>query len=507
MSASPNCYELEAIENLLPEEKVELLALLEKRNFLADQQNVQDLASFARAGWQVLEPGTELSWNWHLDLLCEYLTLLRDRAIRRLIINVPPQTMKSRLVNVFYPCWAWATIPSRRFLSSSYSGDLSAQFNVERRKLLQSEWFAYHWPDKVILASDQNRKASFENIAGGRMSATSTGGTATGKGAHDIICDDPLNPKQAASEVELKNANVFFDQTLRTRLSDQISGAIVIVMQRLAEDDLTGHLLAKHPDEYTHVRIPMVAEENETWSFPISKRVHARKEGELLWPHRFPQKVCDDLKVDVGSFGWAGQYQQRPTPQEGAIIKRHWLRYWTRLPEQFDVILASWDMAFKDAKDSSRVCGQIWGMQGSRRLLLDEVCDLMDFTQTQKAVISLHEKWPKAHMKLVEDKANGPAIISSLRQSVPGLIAVSPDGSKEARMFAESPTYEAGNVEYPDPSMPGYGWVQEHIEEVCGFPLMKYNDRPDAESQALNRLRSMPSGIMGWYRQQAEAKK
>ncbi len=496
--ALPNCSPLEAIANLPPEQQVEVLRLLELENLLKQQAAHRDLASFVRGAWPILEPGTPLKWNWHLDLICEYLTLVQQRVIRRLIINVPPQTMKSRLVNVFYPTWSWSQIPTRRFLSSSYSGDLSEGFNVQRSKLVRSEWFERMFPDKVALSQDT--QAQIENEVGGVMTATSTGGTATGKGAHDVIIDDPLNPKQAASETELRGSNEFFDQTLRTRLSDQVTGAFVIVMQRLHHHDLSGHLAEKYPGEYTTVSIPMEAEQDECWRFPISGRVVTRKAGDLLWPERFPREVVESLKL-MGSWTFAGQYQQRAVPREGGIIKQSWLKFYGTPPEELaascDQVIQSWDLAFKDTKDSSFVVGQVWGRKNANKYLLDEVRERIDFPRTVNAIRSLTIKWPNAHTKLVEDKANGPAVIASLKHEISGLIPVKADISKEARLSAASPDFEAGNVHLPDPSI--CPWIHDWIQEVCAAPRAAFWDRADACSQAINRLRQFPSGLAAFY--------
>jgi predicted phage terminase large subunit-like protein len=341
---------------------------------------------------------------------------------------------------------------------------LSDSFNKERAKLVNSEWFQQMWPHLVTLTTD--RQDEIENSVGGRMTATSTGGTATGKGTHDCIVDDPLNPKQAASEVELKGSNEFFDETLRSRLSDQITGAFVIVMQRLDTQDLTGHVMEKEPGTWLQIRLPMEAEEDERWVFPISGRIVERKAGELLWPERFPRDVIEiNFKRGMGSYVWTGQYQQRPTPREGNIIKQDWIHYWNRatLPDHFDEQIQSWDMAFEKTDTSSYVVGQVWGRIGARKLLLDEVHKRLDFVDTKKAVAVMTTRWPLAHVKLVEKKANGPAVIADLRSTIAGLIAVEPDGDKTARMMSVSPEYESGCVEYPDPSMPGYEWVREHV--------------------------------------------
>lgn len=485
---------------LTDSEKLQLSQLLEQHQLMTDREAALDLASFAKSAWKVLEPGTPIQWNWHLDLLCEYLTLVRDRLIRRLIINVPPQTGKSRFVNVFYPVWSWITHPERRFLSSSYSSDLSEGFNRDRARLIESDWFKRLFGDKIDLI--RSNQQELENSVGGKMTATSTGGTATGKGAHDIIVDDPLNPQQAASEIELRTANVFFDETLRTRLSDQVNGPIVVIMQRLDTQDLTGHLLEKEPGVWTHVKLLMEAEEEESFSFPISRVIKTRMPEDLLWPEKFPRNVVEaNLKIGMGSYVWAGQYQQRPTPRGGAIIKKHWLRYWNAatLPQTFDEVVQSWDLSFAKAAGSSFVSGQVWGRLGARKLLLYEVHGRMEYIEARQAIINTTALWPMAHAKLVENKANGPAVISDLRATIAGLIPIEPDGDKAARMMSVSPEFESGCVEIPDPKMPGYVWSLEWEEEILHFPQAP-NDRGDACSQALKRLRIQVSNIMEYYR-------
>lgn len=285
-----------------PEELAELLPKLAQFEFFQDKRRARDLVTFARAAWKRIEPGTELKWNWHLDLIAEYLQLVRAGSIRRLIINVPPQTTKSRFVTVFFPAWWWSTDPTRRFMCASYSGGatgLATLHSNERRRILDSEWFGsvaaqpFGWT--------QFTAQQYENDCGGRMIATSPSGTATGKGVHCIILDDLINPKQAESEADRLAAIAFIDQTLRSRLSDQITGSMIVVEQRLHEQDVTGHLLAKEPGVWTHVSLPMVAEEDEEIVFPISHRVINRSKGDLLIPDRFPQWVVDSLKLGLGT--------------------------------------------------------------------------------------------------------------------------------------------------------------------------------------------------------------
>jgi predicted phage terminase large subunit-like protein len=496
------------IETLSKDEKLEYLSLLEAREAAVDaHEAANDLAVFARGAWQVLEPSTDLKWNWHLDLICEYLALLREHKIKRLIVNVPPQTMKSRLCTVMFPVWCWTKDPTRRFLASSYSEGLSTDHSLERRMLVQSSWFQSLWPNKVRLASDLNRVTEFKNTRGGRMFATSTAGTATGKGVHGIVEDDPQNPQQAESEAERKAANDFHDGTLSTRFSDRDAFWHLIIQQRLHVDDLTAHVQTKMPGEWTLISLPMVAEQDEEWKFPISERVVTRKREELLWPERFNAQSVKEISVELGPYRFAGQLQQRPTPPGGMIIQRAWFQFWNdgNKPPKFEEVLLSFDMNFGDTKSKtpSFVVGQAWGRVGARKYLLWEIRGLWSFEKSIPQVLGLVGRHPEAGYKLVEKKANGAAILSSLEEVVSGLMPIEPDGSKEARMYAASPDYAAGNVFVPDPSMPGYEWVHQHIEEVCHHP-QEPNDRGDCSSQAINFFRKNQSGFINWLKRDAD---
>lgn len=238
------------------------------RSQLADRW-ATDFAAFVKKAWRVIHPTRPLVWSWHYDLLCEYLTAVKQRKVRRLIINVPPRTAKSTITTICFPCWIWASDPSQNFLSASYSLDLSTEHSVMRRNLLQSGWYRRLWGDKFRLAGDRNQVAQFMNDKRGQMIATSIGGTTLGRGCDVAILDDPVSPDQALSDAERSTANNWIDNTLRSRLNEPATGAIVLIMQRLHELDPTGFLLEQEPGVWTPVRIPLEAEEDETWTFPI----------------------------------------------------------------------------------------------------------------------------------------------------------------------------------------------------------------------------------------------
>lgn len=490
---------------LSPKEELELFLLIEaERKYKAEQS----LSEYIKQAWNVIEPGTTYLYNWHIEAISEHLEAVTAGQINRLIINIPPRYMKSISVSVCWPTWEWIKIPEMRYTFASYSAGLSTKHSVDRRTIIESDWYQRNWGHIVRLADDQNTKTEYMNTRRGVMVATSIGGTATGKGGNRIIVDDPHNPEEAQSDTQRLAGIRFFNQTLSTRLDDKKKGAIVVIMQRLHEQDLTGHLLEQ--GGWEHLCLPAEAEpEKLVVVMPISGRTITRQEGELLWPEREGPKEIGKAKLSLGSYGYAGQYQQRPSPSEGGIFKRQWFRYWhppganlppvtvltengpllvlsEPLPSASGISFQSWDMAFKDTKTSAYVAGQVWERKGANYYLLDQDRRKIGFTDTVQAVKTMNTKWPKATGKLIEDAANGPAVINSLRDKISGIIAIQPEGSKESRAHAVSPLFEAGNVYVPHPLL--MPWVNDYIEELITFPNSTYKDQVDATTQALNRM-------------------
>jgi predicted phage terminase large subunit-like protein len=469
-----------------------------------DRIRAKDLKSFVHAAWPILEPASPLQWNWHLDLLCEYLTAVKEGLFRRLIINVPPRSMKSLLCTVFYPVWRWCTEPQRRFMFVSYSDELSTDHSVFRRNVLSSEMYRAGCGYQVRFSKDQNLKTQYENTKRGVMYSTSITGSATGKGCDELIVDDPINPKKAFSDLERDAVNRNFDATFRSRLNDPANGVILVIMQRLHDDDLTGHLLKQEPNSWTHLKLPAEFEQDETWTFPITGLPFPVKAGDLLWPERFSRGVLADLKTALGSWSFAGQYQQSPAPLQGGIIQRKWIQYYRELPAATGSVrwLQSWDCSFKETRDSDYVVGQVWCRIGSAHYLVDQIRERMDFVRTKQAIQQMTARYPQATAKLIEDKANGPAVISSLRSVIPGIIPVTPKDSKVGRLSAVSPLFEAGNVFLPEAR-----WTADFVEELTRFPNTGNDDQVDACTQALLYLPRQSSGIMEYYRELAEKAK
>lgn len=249
--------------------------------------------------------------------------------------------------------------------------------------------------------------------------------------------------------------------TLLTRL--QPGGAVILIMTRWHEDDLAGRLLNPEygqVEDWDIVKLPAVAEAGD---------ILGRQIGEPLWPEfGFDSDWAERTKFAVGSQTWASLYQQRPSPPEGAIVHRSWWRFYKQLPSSLDVVIQSWDCSFKETDSGSYVVGQVWGRKGTNYYLIDQFRARVDFVGTLQAFRTMTGKHPVARLKLVEDKANGPAVIAALKNEISGIIAVTPEGTKESRLHAVSPDIEAGNVYLPDPSIAQ--WVHDYIEEFATFP-------------------------------------
>jgi predicted phage terminase large subunit-like protein len=464
------------------------------------------LSVYIRQAWPVIEPTTEYLHNWHIDAIAEYLEAVTAGQITRLLINMPPRYMKSIAVTIMWPTWEWLRKPSMRWMFASYSADLSTRHSVDRRRIIESAWYQERWGNVYQMTTDQNVKTEYENNRRGYMVATSVGGSSTGRGGGRIVVDDPHNPRGAESDTQRQATITYFDRTLSTRLDDKKSGAIVIVMQRLHEKDLSAHALELG---YEHLSLPAEAEKRTLITLPSGREI-VREAGDLLWTEREGPKELAEARKTLGSYGYAGQYQQQPSPTEGGIFKRIWWRFWhypdkplppvlmevpggeyhkcpvMPLPVTFDEQLLSWDMAFKDLATSDYVVGQAWGRNGADKFLLDQVRERLDMPATVLAVKNLAAKWPDATRKLVEDKANGPAVISTLQHNVTGLIAVTPDGGKVARAQAVSPECESGNVYLPHPAIAP--WVLDFIERFAKFPNVAFDDEIDTATQALNKM-------------------
>lgn len=465
------------------------------------------LHEYIRQAWHVLEPETPFLDNWHIGAICEHLQAQTLGQIQKLLINVPFKMMKSLTVCVFWPSWEWLRAAHVKWLFTSYADALSLRDSVKCRTLIESPWYQRRWGYLYQLTTDQNTKSRYENDKRGVRMATSFEGLGTGEGGNRVVVDDAHNMKQIMSDTIRTETIRVWKESLSSRRNDPRTDTFTGVMQRGHEKDWSGYILTEEtgwehlclPMEYEPKRMVFVRQPDGS---RIVKQLDVsqlktsigfadprRQEGELLHPTRFPPAVVTQMKTSLGTYGASGQLQQRPTPATGGMFPRErWCRYRRReLPSAFDAVIQSWDMAFKKTDDSSKVAGQVWARKGANKYLLARVCKRMDFPESLRAVVWLSQQHPEAALKLVEDKANGPAVIAMLRNKVVGLKAWPPAGtqmeSKEARAQAASVHQESQNLYLPvSEEAP---WVDEFIELAARVPKTDEWDDVDAMSQAM----------------------
>lgn len=454
---------------------------------------LKSLAHFAEQAWHVVEPGRPFVKGWHIDAIADHLEAVLNGDIRSLLINVPPRHMKSLLVSVLFPAWGWARRPELRWLFASYAESLSIRDSVKCRRVIQSPWYQRRFGHVFQLTGDQNEKKKYENNQTGHRLATSVGGAGTGEGGDIIVADDPHKVMEAESEKVRENVLDWWDGEMSSRGNDPQKVAKIIVMQRIHERDLSGHVLAEKG--YEHLCLPAEFEPERKCFTSVGWEDPRKERGELLWPARFREPEIKQMKKELGSQRYAGQGQQRPAPAEGNIFKRAWWKYWTALPDSIDFIALSMDLSFDEGKTASYACFQVWGRSGADKYLMDQEREQCSFSKQLVIVRRMVDKWndpgrlgPKMINALwVEKKANGAALISTLQKEIPGILPVEPRGSKEARAEAVAPEVESGNVYIPHPDL--VPWVPEFIEEHTVFNNGAFNDQVDTTSQALLKMK------------------
>lgn len=471
----------------------------------------RDLRVFIREAWPHVEPGRPFVPGRHIDLVAELLMALvaplagqpvagqQTVDARHLIVNMPPRHMKSRLVGVLFPAWLWLVWPEARILGASYAQPLATRDAVVTRDLIRSAWYQARWGGRFRLKRGQDEKMRYDNDQQGVRIATSVGGAATGEGGDVLILDDPHKIEDRDSPTQRQATLDWTDTTWSTRLNDPERGVRVTVMQRLHADDVTGHYLAQAAeggDAVAHVALPAEYEPEHPHLSALDWRTEA---GAPLWPTRFSSVRLQKLRTALGSQESAGLLQQRPSPAEGIEVNRAWWRRWSEPPGGVQELAFSWDCAFKDLSSSDYVVGQLWARAGARFFLLWQMRDRLGYVATRQAVLDAHQMalrpdgWLQqiapglTPYHLVEDKANGTAVIDDLRNTVPGLVPVEPQGGKVARARAVAPMVEAGNVYLPAAAVAP--WVGEYVEEWASFPAGAHDDQVDATSQALTRMR------------------
>jgi predicted phage terminase large subunit-like protein len=442
----------------------------------------QDLSAFSQKVFATLEPGTAYQHNWHIDHLCWQLARVARGEVRRLIINVPPRSMKSITVSVGFTAWVMGRDPTKRIICVSYADDLARKLSIDTRTVLDSSWYRELFP-RMQLASRRPRNTELITAQQGYRFAAGMSGSILGRGADLIVIDDPIKATDALSEKERRRVNEAFNNTLYSRLNDKRTGAIVIIMQRLHQDDLVGHVLAK--GEWEVASIPAI--ETEEYAYRLSDDpddVYVRHAGEVLHEAREPREIPEQMRRAQGSLTFSAQYQQTPVPPEGNIVKREWLRFYAEQPSKFDMVIASWDTASTLSETSDYSVGTVWGAKGLDFYLLDLVRCRFEVPELRREALRLSQAW-KADQTIIEDTDIGRAITQDLRRSGEWrAILRKPRFDKEARFLAQSARFEAGQVHVPRDAP----WLAGWLDELLAFPNGRHDDQVDSTSQALDYL-------------------
>ena len=437
-------------------------------------------------------------FGWFNRELCavleQFLQDVIDKKSPRLIIKAPPRHGKSEAVSIRFPAYALGRYPWLQIINSSYADTLATGFNRQVQGIMDSAEYNEIFPE-VLINGEQAKALNMAEMVKylkrtadyfevwpehGYMNSAGIGTGITGKGCHILIVDDSVKDREEAdSETIREKVFGWYTSTARTRVAD--GGGVIVMQTTWHVDDLGGRLLRYSAEgrgeKFIEFKYPAIATEDETY----------RNEGEPLFPERFSLQSLEQIKLAVGAKDWASLYQQSPIPDGGGMFKENWIQYYDELPDHFDKIVMAFDMTFKDTKKSDYVAGQVWIKEKGAFYFVDQIRGRFDFVTTVKKFVQFTEKHDYCVRKLIEDKANGTAVINVLKSQIIGIVPIVPKESKEARASAVTTVWEAHNVYIPNPAK--YKWVeQEFIPELLAFPGGKHDDQVDCMTMCLNDM-------------------
>ena len=439
--------------------------------------------------------------GWHIEVMAARLAAVSEGGAKRLIVNVPPRHLKSLAASIALPAWLLGRDPELQIVNATYAQDLSDVFARDCRALMASAWYKALFATRLRAARPPLRE--LVTTRGGSRIATSVGGVLTGLGADVILIDDPLKPADAMSETRRAGANSWFDGTLYSRLNDKAKGSVVIVMQRLHEDDLVGHVMKREGWEI--LSFPAIAEADESHAIatPLGGKTFARKEGEALHPQREALATLTRIRATIGEANFAGQYQQRPAPAGGGMIREAWFpRFSEAERPPFERVIQSWDTANKPSELADYSVCTTWGLAGPNAYLLHVFRKRLAFPDLIRAAIEQDKRF-SPEVILIEDKASGTQLIQTLiERGVARATRSSPEGDKLMRLHAQTAAIENGSVWLPREAP----WLAEYLRELTLFPASRHDDQVDSTAQALAwvRSRARETGMAEYWRTMAE---
>jgi predicted phage terminase large subunit-like protein len=462
----------------------------------------QDFCSFVQRCFYELNPQAKFLWNWHIEVMAAKLAACLAGKVSRLIINIPPRHLKSLCSSIALPAWWLGHDPTTQILCASYGQELSDKLSRDCRTIMGSTWYQRLFPTR--LSPHKQSLQEFVTTQQGFRFATSVGGVLTGRGGDVIIIDDPLKPDEALSDTQRKAVNEWYDHTLVSRLNNKQTGCIILIMQRLHEDDLVGHVLEQEP--WDVVAFPAIAELDETHLIetPLGQVRYTRRREQVLHSERESPETLARIRTSLGEYNFAGQYQQAPAPLGGGLVKEAWFKRYEphELPPIFDQVVQSWDTANKPTELSDYSVCTSWGVKDKHFYLLNVMRKRLDYPSLKRAVRAQWQAFD-ATVILIEDKASGTQLIQELVEE--GLHAITryvPDCDKTMRLHAQTGSIENGFVHLPRETH----WLPEYVHELTTFPGAKYDDQVDSTSQFLDwsKQRWPGWGISEHYRLLAE---
>jgi predicted phage terminase large subunit-like protein len=442
-----------------------------------------DFVAFVERSFYELNPTTEYLHNWHIEAIAEALEKCREGSLCRLVVNEPPRSLKSHMTSIAFVAWLLGHDPTAQIICASYAQDLADKLAGDCRSLMMARWYRDLFPG-THLAGVRQAIHDFSTTKRGFRLATSVGGVLTGRGADYIIIDDPLKPEEAVSETQRQTVNSWFDHTLISRLNDKRGGRIILIMQRLHEDDLVGHVLRQ--GGWHVLKFPAIAEEHESHVVrtPYGRKIVTRTQGEALHPGREPVEVLAAIREIQGEYNFAGQYQQAPAPLGGGMIKIGWFKTYSAvdLPSKCEMIFQSWDTANKPTELSDFSVCSTWGVKEKRLYLLHVTRKRLDYPGLKRAVREQAVEF-RAKTVLIEDKASGTQLIQEMiEEGMHTIRRYEPTMDKVMRAHSVTSTIENGFVYIPDKA----SWLAEYLHELATFPRGKFDDQVDSTSQALD---------------------
>lgn len=442
----------------------------------------QDLSSFVQRAFTIVDPGATYRHGWHVDAIAWHLEQVAQGQIKRLIITMPPRSLKSIAASIAFPAWLLGHDPRKQILSVSYSEILSEKLALDCLRVLASPWYQRLFPN-TRLARGQTRRADFATTRGGGRFSTTIGGTLTGRGGDFILIDDPHKPEDATSDVKRDAVIDWFRSTLLSRQNDPGTSAIILIQQRVHEADLAGTLLEQ--GGWHHLDLQAIAEDRQVISLGWRGKI-VREPGHLLHPDRHSQEVLDQRRAELGAYLFAAQYQQRPAPMGGGLIRWQWFKFYDATPVHAsgDRIIQSWDTASKaDEANDWSVC-TTWRVRGETAWLLDVHRVRLEFPALRRRIRQLHREW-QANLVLIEEAGSGVQLLQDLRHesriTVRGMV---PKDDKATRLLGVSHLIEGGQIAVPQNAP----WIADFQREVSVFPNGKYDDQVDSLSQFLRWL-------------------